>query len=140
MAQSFRHREETINTQLAILLSRHGVAAESETIHQSGQQRPDVMFTLGGLRVIIEGKFSDTPDADNVVLSDAAKRVQTGICHIAVALVYPKPCELSPQPSSNRLWRHKGSVLSSFQRLEKRSGRKQRRRKSWQLCAGYGSL
>lgn len=90
MTQAFRHREESVNTQLAILLARHGVDAESETIHQSGQQRPDVLFVLGGLRVIIEGKFSDTPDAENAVLSDALKRVQSGICHIAVALVYPK--------------------------------------------------
>ena len=90
MAQAHRHREESINTQLAILLTRHGVTAESETIHQSGKQRPDVMFVLGGLRVIIEGKFSDTPSAERVVLADALKRVQIGICHIAVALVYPK--------------------------------------------------
>jgi len=90
MPQTYRHREESVNTQLAILLTRHGVTAESETIHQSGRQRPDVMFTLSGLRVIIEGKFSDTPDADNIVRSDALKRVQSGLCHIAVALVYPK--------------------------------------------------
>jgi len=88
--QSHRHREESVNTQLAILLTRHGVSAESETIHQSGQQRPDVMFVLGGLRVVIEGKFSDSPNAESVVFSDALKRVQSGICHIAVALVYPK--------------------------------------------------
>ncbi|MGE0082891.1 MAG: N-6 DNA methylase [Desulfococcaceae bacterium] len=90
MTQPHRHREESVNTQLALLLTKQGVSAESETIQQSGKHRPDVMFTLGGLRVIIEGKFSDTPDADNVVLADALRRVQTGICHIAVALVYPK--------------------------------------------------
>ncbi len=48
------------------------------------------MFTMGGLRVIVEGKFVDVPDADTVVRGDAAKRIATGICHIAVALVYPK--------------------------------------------------
>jgi len=96
MPQTYRHREESVNTQLAILLTRHGVTAESETIHQSGRQRPDVMFTLSGLRVIIEGKFSDTPDADNIVRSDALKRVQSGICHIAVALVYPKKIRTVP--------------------------------------------
>jgi len=84
----YRHREETVNAQLAVLLARHGVSAEAETV--LGQQRPDVMFMLGGLRVIIEGKFSDTSDADNAVKSDAASRVKSGICHIAVALVYPK--------------------------------------------------
>ncbi|NJL59514.1 MAG: hypothetical protein HC887_07600 [Desulfobacteraceae bacterium] len=59
--QTHRHREESVNTQLAILLTRHGVIAESETIHQSGSQRPDVMFVLGGLRVIIEGNFPICP-------------------------------------------------------------------------------
>ena len=52
-----RHREEVINAGLAILLTRHGIDAEAETILRSGGARPDVMFTLGGLRVIIEGKF-----------------------------------------------------------------------------------
>ena len=89
MTKAYRHREESINTHLALLLAKHGVDAESETIQRSGQQRPDVMFNLGGLRVIIEGKYADTPDAETVVLDDASKRVQSGICHIAVALVYP---------------------------------------------------
>lgn len=90
MAQAIRHREETINTQLAILLSKHGVNADAETIHQHGQQRPDVMFLLGGVRVVIEGKYADVPDAEDVVLNDARQRVHSGICHIAVALTYPK--------------------------------------------------
>lgn len=96
MAQALRHREETINTTLAILLSKHGIAAESETIHSSGKNRPDVMFVLGGLRVIIEGKFSDTANADDVVSSDARKRLVDGLCHIAVALVYPKGLRTVP--------------------------------------------
>lgn len=85
-----RHREETINTQLAILLSRHGVSAESETIHRSGQARPDVMFLLGGVRVVIEGKFDDASNAEGQVLENARQRVRQGISHIAVALIYPK--------------------------------------------------
>ncbi|MDR0565388.1 MAG: hypothetical protein LBG78_10710, partial [Azoarcus sp.] len=84
-----RHREEIINAHLAILLTRHGVGAEAETLHESGAARPDVMFVMGGLRVIIEGKFSDVPNADAVVLGDATRRVESGICHVAVALVYP---------------------------------------------------
>lgn len=85
-----RHREEVINTHLAILLTRHGVDAEAETLHNFTEARPDVMFTMGGLRVIIEGKFVDVQDAPSVVLGDATKRIATGICHIAVALIYPK--------------------------------------------------
>jgi hypothetical protein len=103
MTQTYRHREESVNTQIALLLTRHGVIAESETIQQSGQQRPDVMFILGGLRVIIEGKFSDTPNADNIVLSDALKRVQSGICHIAVALVYPEDIRTTSTPQLEKI-------------------------------------
>lgn len=90
MTQIYRHREESINTQLAILLSRHGVDAEAETIQQSGRNRPDVLFPFRGLRVIIEGKFSDTPKAKETVLKDALRRIQNGICHISVALIYPE--------------------------------------------------
>ncbi|MGK9452532.1 hypothetical protein ACSSZE_14940 [Acidithiobacillus caldus] len=112
MAQAIRHREETINTQLAILLSRHGVHADAETILHQGRQRPDVMFLLGGVRVVIEGKYADVPDAAAVVLDDARRRVRNGICHIAVALIYPKAmrtvrvADLDAQLSRTRL-RHR---------------------------------
>jgi hypothetical protein len=85
-----RNREEVINTQLAILISRLGVTADAETIHVHGKQRPDVLFELRGLRVIIEGKFADHPNAEEVVLEDARKRVRSGIAHIAAAAIYPK--------------------------------------------------
>jgi uncharacterized protein YqgV (UPF0045/DUF77 family) len=88
MAQQ-RNREEVINTQLAILISRLGVTADAETIHVHGMQRPDVLFELRGLRVIIEGKFADHPGAEQVVLEDARKRVRSGIAHIAAAAIYP---------------------------------------------------
>jgi hypothetical protein len=84
-----RNREEVINTQLAILISRLGVTADAETIHVHGKQRPDVLFELRGLRVIIEGKFADHPNAEQVVLEDARKRVRSGIAHIAAAAIYP---------------------------------------------------
>ncbi len=84
-----RNREEVINTQLAILISRLGVTADAETIHVHGKQRPDVLFELRGLRVIIEGKFADHPGAEQVVLEDARNRVRSGIAHIAAAAIYP---------------------------------------------------
>ena len=87
--QKQRHREETINTQLAILISRLGVEADAETIHVHGKERPDVLFDLRGLRVAIECKFADHPSAKYVVLNDAHGLVHRGIAHIAVALVYP---------------------------------------------------
>ena len=84
-----RNREEVVNTQLALLISRLGVTADAETIHVHGLHRPDVLFQLRGLRVVIEGKFTDTPNAEQVVLDDARKRVRAGIAHIATAAVYP---------------------------------------------------
>ena len=34
-----RNREEAVNTQLAILISRYGVTADGETIHVHGKHR-----------------------------------------------------------------------------------------------------
>jgi hypothetical protein len=88
---SHRNREEVINTQLAILISRMGVEADAETIHVHGKHRPDVLFRMHGLRIVIEGKFADHPAAEKVVLNDARNRVKAGIAHIAMAAIYPEP-------------------------------------------------
>ena len=95
MAQH-RNREEVVNTQLAILISRLGVTADAETIYVHGKHRPDVLFELRGLRVVIEGKFADHPQADEVVLNDARGRVKSGIAHIAAAAVYPIQLRTTP--------------------------------------------
>jgi hypothetical protein len=87
--QNQRNREEVINTQLAILISGLGVTADAETIHVHGKHRPDILFQLRGLRVVIEGKFADHPGAEHIVLEDARKRVRSGIAHLATAVVYP---------------------------------------------------
>jgi len=42
----YRHWEETLNTQLAILLSRFGVQADAETIQVKGRKRPDVLIAI----------------------------------------------------------------------------------------------
>ena len=85
----FRNREEVVNTQLAVLISKLGVTADAETIHVHGEHRPDVLFQLRGLRVIIEGKFADHAGAERVVLEDLRKRVRSGLAHIAAAAIYP---------------------------------------------------
>lgn len=84
-----RNREEVINTQLALVVSKLGVKADAETIHLHGIHRPDVLFELRGLRVVIEGKFDDNSAAAELVSKDARHRVQSGIAHLAVAVVYP---------------------------------------------------
>lgn len=92
----FRNREEVINTQLALLISKLGVTADAETIHVHGIHRPDVIFDLRGLRVVIEGKFSDNPAAEDVVMEDARRRVRSGLAHLAVAAVYPIELRTTP--------------------------------------------
>lgn len=91
-----RNREEAVNTQLAILISKLGITADAETIHLHGKHRPDVLFQMRGLRVVIEGKFADHPSAEDVVLGDARKRVSSGIAHIAAAAVYPRAIRTTP--------------------------------------------
>lgn len=39
-----RNREEVVNSQLAVLISKLGVVADAETIHLQGRHRPDVLF------------------------------------------------------------------------------------------------
>lgn len=92
----FRNREEVVNTQLAIAISKFGVTADAETIHVHGIHRPDVIFDLRGLRVIIEGKFSDNPAAEDVVMEDARRRVRSGLAHLAVAVIYPIELRTTP--------------------------------------------
>jgi hypothetical protein len=91
-----RNREEVVNTQLALLISKLGITADAETILVHGKHRPDVIFQMRGLRVVIEGKFADHPSAGDVVLGDARNRVKSGIAHIAAAAVYPLELRSAP--------------------------------------------
>lgn len=91
-----RNREEVVNTQLALLLSKLGITADAETIHVHGKHRPDVLFQMRGLRVVIEGKFADQSSAGDIVLEDARKRVRSGVAHIAAAAVYPQELRTTP--------------------------------------------
>lgn len=91
-----RNREEVINTQLALLISTLGVTADAETIRFHGKHWPDVIFQLHGLRVVIESKFADTPNAEHSVLEDARRRIRAGIAHIAAAVVYPDILRTTP--------------------------------------------
>jgi hypothetical protein len=83
------HREEVLNTVLATCIGRRGLDADPELILQKGRSRPDVMAIMRGLRCAIEGKVADVPDAERTVLADARKRLDQGIAHLAIAVVYP---------------------------------------------------
>lgn len=86
------YREEVLNVVLAQLLQQRGViSAPEQLLHPTAQglKMPDVLVTLYGLRTIIEGKVDDQPGADQAVWQKAEERVDQGISHIAVAVLYP---------------------------------------------------
>lgn len=114
-----RNREEAVNTQLAILISKLGVTADAETIHVHGKHRPDVIFEMRGLRVVIEGKFADHPSAGDVVLDDARKRVASGIAHIAAAAVYPLALRSAPTTKLSKHWNSQSLAIGSYRKPTK---------------------
>jgi len=87
-----RYREEVLNVLLAQLLNEQGiVSAPEQSLRQAAQARrvPDVLVLFRGLRTAIEGKVDDHPTAMNDVLRNARGRVEQGIAHIGVAILYP---------------------------------------------------
>ena len=93
MVADTRHREEVLNVELAHVLDDLGVVAAPEQIDRvrrgQGRRLPDVtVVDHQGLRTTIEGKFAGA-GADAAVLGQAHQRVEEGIAHIALAVVYP---------------------------------------------------
>jgi hypothetical protein len=89
-----KQREEVLNTVLAQVLNARGANASPETIQGDG--RPDVILSFLGLRCAIEGKLEDLANARPVVTKQATGRVDAGIAHLAVAIVYPKILRSTP--------------------------------------------
>jgi hypothetical protein len=85
-----RQREEVLNTVLAACIGARGTDASPETILRHGTIKPDVMAKLRGLRCAIEGKVADVAHAKTIALEDARGRVDQGIAHLAMAIVYPR--------------------------------------------------
>lgn len=87
------YREEVLNVALAQVLAEQGVISVPETVLRQpvGGHRgmPDIMVDFQGLRTVIEGKVDDQPAAEEAALRAARQRVERGIAHLGVALVYP---------------------------------------------------
>lgn len=86
-------RQEVFNVVLAQILEKHGVISAPEIIlHAKPTQKrrmPDVLVTFLGLRLMIEGEVDDAPQAEERALNSARQRVEEGLAHIGVAVVYP---------------------------------------------------
>lgn len=95
-----RYREEVFNVILAQLLHERGVATAPEQVLRltgtRGRRMPDVLVTFQGLRTAIEGKVADHPGAEAEVWQNAMDRVDQGISHIAIAVIYPAELRAVP--------------------------------------------
>jgi hypothetical protein len=107
-------REEVFNVVLAQILEEHGVISAPERIIKAKpgltRRMPDVLVYFRGLRLVIEGKVDDAPNAEESALNTARQRVEEGLAHIGVAVVYPallrrieKPSQLKKGLQENRL-------------------------------------
>lgn len=85
-----RVREEVLNVLLAQLLDERGVVSVPEVIEnwESGRRLPDVLVEFQGLRTVIEGKVASAT-AEQEVAGQAASRVEEGVAHIGIGVVYP---------------------------------------------------
>lgn len=88
------YREEVFNVLLALLLhQRDVITAPEQSFKQALQERrhvPDVLVVYQGLRTVIEGKVADRAGKDEEALKQARDRVESGIAHIGIALLYPR--------------------------------------------------
>jgi hypothetical protein len=80
-------REEVLNVQLAMVLASQGLVALPE--QHLPDALPDVLVIFNGLRLCLEGKVADQKQAEHLVWRKARERVDRGIAHLALALLYP---------------------------------------------------
>jgi len=86
------YRQEVFNVILAQLLQERGVITAPEKVLTSALQKrrmPDVIVDYHGLRIVIEGEVDDQTNAREKALTSAKGRVDEGIAHIGIAIVYP---------------------------------------------------
>ncbi len=79
---------------LAHVLQDRGLITAPESIIKldptQDRRIPDVLVEFMGLRIAIEGEVDDQADAELKALASASRRVEDGIAHIGIAVVYPE--------------------------------------------------
>lgn len=88
-----RQRQEVVNVVLAQLLERRGLVAAPEQVHHRPSREimlPDVIVDFHGLRLAIEAEFNiRSGNPERKAFRKAKERVDRGLAHIGVAVVYP---------------------------------------------------
>lgn len=85
--------EPTLNVILADLLRRRGLQALGEVVvHRKAKgigKKPDVLLTVNGVKVIIEGKFTAS-GVESVLEKQCIDRIEDGLCEICIGVIYPE--------------------------------------------------
>jgi hypothetical protein len=95
-------RQEVLNTELARLLCQQGLIALPEQRLKQGVM-PDLLLPFRGFYLVIEAEVDDQPHAQERAWHKAVERVEQGLAHLALALVYPAALrETALQPAHRR--------------------------------------
>lgn len=85
--------EPTLNVVLAHLLRRRELLALGEVVvHRQAKgvgKRPDVLLTVNGVKVIIEGKFASS-GIESILEKQCIERIEDGLCEICIGVIYSK--------------------------------------------------
>ncbi|MBI3462468.1 MAG: hypothetical protein HY000_05320 [Planctomycetes bacterium] len=85
-------RQEVVNVLLAQLLQERELIAAPEQVLRlaaTGTRLPDVLVDFQGLRLAIEAEYATAENAKKAAYDKASQRVEQGIAHIGMAVVYP---------------------------------------------------
>ncbi|MCU0496833.1 MAG: hypothetical protein MUF87_05725 [Anaerolineae bacterium] len=119
-------RQEVLNVVLAELLKDRGVVAAPENILELSETRhmPDVLVIYEGLRTAIEGEI-EGPQAQAKALEAARRRVESGIAHIGIAVVYPehlRNAEFSSLKAAMAVAHYKVAIVSHTEKINYTAG------------------
>lgn len=83
--------EPTLNVALAGLLRQRELMALGEAIiHRTIKgvgKKPDVLITINGIKVILEGKF-EASGIEKVLEKQCIERIDNGLCEICIGVIY----------------------------------------------------
>jgi hypothetical protein len=95
--------EPTLNVALADLLRQHELMALGEAIiHRTLKgvgKKPDVLITINGIKVILEGKF-EASGIETVLEQQCIERIDEGLCEICIGVIYTKGGYLTCPPKT----------------------------------------
>ncbi|MBO9308763.1 MAG: hypothetical protein J7551_03150 [Chloroflexi bacterium] len=85
------YRQETLNIAFAQILHAEGIALAPESVLRADERRrlPDIVLDYRGLRLMVEGEVDDLLEPEEKAYRAARRRLEEGLAHIAIGVVYP---------------------------------------------------